>query len=120
MLEIKKMKVAEFMETGHLADKEKLERMYKLIDDNRKKDYVRLFTSTMPLYYGSSKKTTIFGGGDCQKLLSHREGYGYTIIDVGDRGSWSCDIYLENAKHSDIIFYDGEFEEVYERLVERF
>lgn len=120
MLEIKKMKVAEFMETEHLADKEKLERMYNLIDDNCKRDYVRLCSSTMPLYYGSKEKNTIFGGGDCQKILSHREGYGYTIIDVGDRGSWSCDIYLVNAKHTDILFYDGEFEEVYERLMEHF
>ena len=117
MLEIKVMPVSEFMKTENLVNKEGLEKMYSLIQDNRKKEYIRLDRGSMPLYECGG---TIYGGGDCVCILSHREGYGYTVIDVGDRGSWMCMVRSELKGINDIAFYDGEFEEVYEELIKHF
>lgn len=78
MVEVKVMSLARFMKTASEVDEAELERMYSRIRDNQKKSYVRMDFAAMPLY----------GSGDCVSILSHRKGYGYTIIDVGDRGDW--------------------------------
>lgn len=114
-LELKVMPVSEFMKTAELVNKEKLKMMYSRIFDNMRKNYKRLDYAKNPLYECDGE---IYGGGDCVSILSHREGYGYTIIEVGDRGSWICAIRYEAKGTEDIAFYDGEFEEVYEKLIE--
>lgn len=116
-MEIKVMSVSEFMKTANMANEEELEKMYLLIQDNRKREYIRLDRGSMPLYECDG---SVFGGGDCVCILSHREGYGYTVIDVGDRGSWMCTVRSEQKGLNDIAFYDGEFEEVYESLIKHF
>ena len=87
MLEVKGMSIPEFLKTENLANKEELKKMYLKIRDNCKNKYCRPDYSSMPLYECNG---SVFGGGDCIRVLSHREGYGYTVIDVGDRGSWMC------------------------------
>ena len=114
-LEVKVMPVSDFMKTAELADNEKLKMMYSRISDNIRKNYIRLDYGKNPLYKSGGG---IYGGGDCVSIISHREGYGYTIIEVGDRGSWICAIRYEAKGTEDIAFYDGEFEEVYEKLIE--
>ena len=50
---------------------------------------------------------------DCCRLLSYRRGYGYTLIRIGDRGMWHCEIRKAGQRHSDdIVFVDGTFEEI--------
>lgn len=117
MLEVKVMPLAQFMQTASEANESELQIMYSRIRDNKKKSYVRMDYSAMPLYASGDR---VFGGGDCVSILSHRKGYGYTIIDVGDRGYWMCTVRSESKNYKDIAFYDGEFEEVYEELVKHF
>ena len=115
--EIKVMPVSEFMKTAELANKENLKMMYSRIFDNIRENYIRLDYAVNPLYDCDGR---IYGGGDCVSILSHREGYGYTIIEVGDRGSWVCAVKDESKGAEDIAFYDGEFEEVYKKLMKHF
>lgn len=115
MLEIKTMTVDEFLETKDLADEKELECMYSLIRDNCKSEYLRLDRGAMPLYKCGDR---VYGGGDCVDILSHRKGYGYTIINVGDRGDWMCSVNTPSMKKRLINFYDGTLEEVYEKLKE--
>ena len=117
MLEIKVMPLAQFMQTASDTDEAALQMMYSRICENKQKLYTRLDCADMPLYACGDR---IFGGGDCVSILSHRKGYGYTIIDVGDRGSWICAVHSELKGYKDIAFYDGEFEEVYERILKHF
>lgn len=117
MVEVKVMSLAQFMKTASEANEAELEMMYSRIRDNKKKSYVRMDYAAMPLY-GSGD--SIYGGGDCVSILSHRKGYGYTIIDVGDRGDWMCTVHSKSKSYKDIAFYDGEFEEVYEELLKHF
>ena len=117
MLEIKVMPVSQFLQTGSDGDEAELEKMYKLIRENTNGKDVRLDYGVMPLYTCDDR---IYGVGDCVKILSHRKGYGYTIISVGDRGSWICSFHCESKNYNDIAFYNGTFEEVYERPIRLF
>lgn len=116
MLEIKVMTVKQFMQTGKSEDDAELKEMYSRISENQKSNR-RMDYAVMPLYACDDR---IFGGGDCVRILSHRKGYGYTIIDVGDRGSWICGIHSESKNYNDIAFIDGTSEEVYEELLKHF
>lgn len=119
MLEIKTMPLEQFMKTD--CNEEQLKGMYnRLSAIPHSKWAPRLYYSSQPLYEASGR---IYGGGDCWNLLSYREGYGYTIIDVGDRGDWMCCVYPKPCPKLDykyIAFYDGEFEEIFEKLAERY
>lgn len=117
MLEIKVMPLAQFMQTASDSDEAELKMMYSHIRSNTKREALRLDYGNMPLYACGNR---IFGGGDCHSILSHRRGYGYTIIDVGDRGYWTCAVQSKSKDNDGIAFYDGETEEVYERLMQHF
>ncbi len=114
MLKTKVMSVKQFMESS--CNMYKLKQMYMRLKAGLNSERAsRLTCGKQPLYYTSGG--SICCGGDCVDILSYREGYGYTIINVGDRGHWYCCIHTKNAtKYDDIVFYDGKFEEVYESL----
>ena len=57
---------------------------------------------------GMLKKKTM----DCCRLISYRKGYGYTLLRVGDRGMWHCEIAAPGKRTNDIVFVDGKFEEI--------
>lgn len=116
MLEIKTMTVEEFMNTK--CDTVKLSAMYRRLSQLKRGEYASRFDwSEKPLYEANGR---IYGGGDCVEILSHREGYGYTIISVGDRGDWMCCVYPKpEIKYECIAFYDGEDEEVFKKLAGR-
>lgn len=112
MTKITNMKVRDFINSPTECDLELLEKMYTEIKKN--KPMVRFDMSQSPLYYCGSN---VCGYGDCVNILSHRKGYGFTLIDVGDRGYWYCRVNsLESGKDL-ISFYDGDFEEIKEILV---
>lgn len=116
MVQTKIMSVKKFMDTEKDANTAELELMYERIKEKKKSG--RLDWAKMPLYKSGG---SIFGGGDCVSILSHRAGYGFTIINVGDRGSWYCGVHTDKKTNDeDIVFYDGEFEEVFERLAKHF
>ena len=117
MLQVKIMPIKKFMETEKDANTAELRLMYERINEKSKAD--RLDWAEMPLYRSGDR---IFGGGDCVSILSHRAGYGFTIIKVMDRGDWYCGVHA-NQKTDDeeqIVFYDGEFDEVFEEMVKHF
>lgn len=118
MLETKVMSVKQFMESP--CNTNKLKQMYERLKANSKSERAsRLDWAEKPLYYTSGGR--ICCGGDCIDILSYREGYGFTIINVGDRGYWYCCVHVENEPEYDgIAFYDGEVDEVYERLAKYF
>lgn len=105
------------METKKEVNTAQLMLMYRHVNAKSKID--RLEWAEMPLYKSGNR---IFGGGDCIDILSHRTGYGFTIIKVMDRGDWYCAVHAKQKleEKDAIIFYDGTFEEVYERLLEHF
>lgn len=113
------MPLEQFMKTD--CNEEKLKAMYNRLNSIPHSKWApRLYDSSQPLYEASGR---IYGGGDCCNLLSYREGYGYTIIDVGDRGDWMCCVYPKpepKPAYKYIAFYDGEFEEIFEKLAERY
>lgn len=117
MVQVKFMTVKQFMEAE--CDNEKLEEMYDRIDEIPKSKWAaRLTYGEKPLYMSGNN---IYGGGDCISILSHRKGYGYTLIHVGDRGEWSCGVHAgEKIPKDAIAFYDGEFEAVFESLAKHF
>lgn len=115
MLQIKTMPIEQYMNSE--CNTEKLQEMYNRLNSIPHGKYApRLYWAEKGLYEAGGR---IHGGGDCICWLSYREGYGYTLIDVGDRGSWSCGVYLKEQpepKYEYIAFYDGEFEEVFKRF----
>lgn len=116
MLEIKTMPLGQFMWSVSEEEKELLKKMHRQICDNRKNRSTFLDCSDMPFY--KSSDGSVYGGGECQDILSYRKGYGFTIISVGDRGSWICSVHCKSKRSNDIAFYDGEFDEVYQQLIE--
>ena len=116
MLEIKTMPLKEFLKTASQADEELLNKMYKRICENRKNRSTFLDCADMPFY--TSSDGSVYGGGECNDILSHRNGYGFTMISVGDRGSWICSVHCKSKRSNDIAFFDGEFDEVYQQLIE--
>ena len=115
MLQIKTMSVEQYMNSK--ADAHKLQSMYQRLESIPHGKWAkRLDCAEYALYKAGDR---IYGGGDCVSILSHREGYGYTLIDVGDRGSWSCGVHLTEEpkpKYEYIAFYDGEPDEVFQRF----
>lgn len=107
------MTAKEFIDTHNECDEELLKKMYKYLEEWNPN--TRLFKSKSPLYECDNGR--IYGGGDCLLSLSQRNGYGFTIINVGDRGCWRCNVSSEIIKDREkIIFIDGDFQEIYEQL----
>ncbi len=118
MLQVNIMPVEKFLETEADANVEKLKLMYERIKAVYNAPFVRLDWTKMPVY---ETQNGIFGGGEFVNWLSHREGYGFTIVKSEERGGWSCGIRSDKkTNYRDIVFYDGEFEEVFEALAKRF
>ena len=113
MLEIKRMRVNDFINSKDACNEEILEKMYTKLKNESKCNTDRLYRGASPLYKCG---INVYGGGDCIRILSHRDGYGYTVIDVGDRGYWYCCVRDEDRKYEDISFYDGDIEEVFLKL----
>lgn len=115
MLKVKKMPLEQFLITASKTDKVLLNKMREYICDTRKTERPYLHCSAMPFYTSSDGR--ILGSGECNDILSHRKGYGFTIIRVGDMGTWYCPLHSDWAKDNDIVFYDGGYDEVYKRLI---
>lgn len=117
MLQIKTMPIEQYMNSE--CDTEKLQKMYNRLESIPHGECApRLYWAETGLYEAGGR---IHGGGDCICWLSYREGYGYTLIDVGDRGSWTCRVYAKEIPDCEYIaFYDGEFEEVFKELAKYF
>lgn len=115
MLRVKKMSMEQFLITSAKTDKVLLKRMLEYICNTRKSEKPYLYCSPMPFYTASDGQ--ILGSGECNDILSHRKGYGFTIIRVEENGTWHCPLHSDWAQDNDIVFYDGGYGEVYKRLI---
>ena len=109
MLKKKTMAPDRFIDCYVKGEDGRLKELYQAIVAVTKAE--RLWYSSTPIY---RQHDGFCGSMDCCRLLSYRKGYGYTLIRVGDRGMWHCEITVPGKRTNDIVFVDGKFEEILE------
>lgn len=108
MLKKRTMSPDKFIDCYVKGEDGRLKELYQAIATVKKAE--RLWYSPMPIYRHNNG---FCGCNDCWHALSYRKGYGYTLLWIGDRGMWHCEIMAPGRLHrGDIVFVDGKFEEI--------
>lgn len=110
MLKINVMTIDEFFSSCNPNDNGFAREIVRRCLCERQSEAIRITESTMPLF--KSGRTTLCGGEN-ETWIAYRAGYGYTCIEVRRTGEWRCALPYEHKGNADIVFYDGEFDEVY-------
>lgn len=110
MIKVNTMTIGEFFASCKLNDNGFAREIVRRCKREHSNEAVKLTESSMPLYKSGN---SVLCGGENEIWVVYRAGYGYTCIEVRSRGEWRCALPYERKENTDIVFYDGEFNEVY-------